>query len=260
MRTLTALLIFLCLPLLSSCSDNDYPKSINLSSIAMKLPSRLIAHRGLWNVEGSAQNSLQSIRLACENPHFLGAEIDIWQTADSQIVLSHNGTIDNIEIAKANYDEIKDIRLANGERLPVFQAALDIIAQYPGKILMIDIKSIDTDVLKSALANYEHLDQLYFKSFSDKICRKLLECGLKPVYYLTWDIGKVDLDKCVEYGYTGVSAYCQPIFNDPEVVYRYHAAGLDLIAWEANTTDEVEKLLTMGVDMVVTDLIPREQR
>ncbi len=260
MRALTALIMLLCLPLLSSCNDNDSPESINLSSLAMRLPSRLIAHRGLWNVNGSAQNSLQSIRLACENPHFKGAEIDIWQTADKQLVLSHDGTIDNMEIDKTVYDKIKGCRLANGERIPTFEAALDLIAQYPGKILMIDIKRVDIDVLMAAIEDYGYPERLYFKSFGESTCRALAENDIRPVYYLTWDIGKVDIAECIENGYDGVSAYCKPVFNDPGVISRYHTAGLEFIAWNAYTTEEVECLLTMGVDIVVTDLVPRNSR
>lgn len=50
---------------------------------------KVIAHRGYWTAEGSAQNSLTSWseadRVGC-----YGSEFDVWLTGDNRLVVNHD--------------------------------------------------------------------------------------------------------------------------------------------------------------------------
>ena len=50
--------------------------------------TKTIAHRGFWDTEGSAQNSLKSLRLA-NDIHCFGSEFDVWITKDGEVIVNH---------------------------------------------------------------------------------------------------------------------------------------------------------------------------
>lgn len=254
-------LIIVVLATLTSCGNDEPASGIRLSSQAVHIiPPRLIAHRGLWNYPGSAQNSLASIRLAFEEPKFRGAEIDIWMTSDGQLILNHGDEIDGMKITETPFNRLRECRLANGEPIPTFEEALALLEDYPGKVLMLDIKSHCVDAMADILKDFPYIDQLIFKSFSPGICEKLISLGFSPVYLLTWDINSVDINHCVSKSYTGVSAYIKPFNKNSSLISELHDKGLSVIIWEANTNTDVENMLMSGADLVVTDCKPVKRK
>ena len=88
-----------------SCS-NDIPQN------------RVIAHRGFWQTEGSAQNTLTSLRLAVENG-FYGSECDVQLTADSCFIVFHDTNLHGVDIENMTFEQVlADTTLANGEPKP----------------------------------------------------------------------------------------------------------------------------------------------
>ena len=65
----------------------------------LQAQTKVIAHRGFWNTEGSAQNSLTSLRKAAE-ARLYGSEFDVQMTADSIIVVNHDNAIRGYIIEK----------------------------------------------------------------------------------------------------------------------------------------------------------------
>lgn len=85
---------------------------------------QVIAHRGYWKTEGSAQNSISSLN----NTHRIGvygSEFDVHITRDGIVVVFHDDDIDGIKIENAQYADIKDKRLANGEGIPTLKEYLE---------------------------------------------------------------------------------------------------------------------------------------
>lgn len=84
--------------------------------------TRVVAHRGYWKTEGSAQNSITAL-IKADQVRAWGSELDILQTADGVLVVNHDATVgpDKILIEAANYADIKDIKLPNGETLPTLK-------------------------------------------------------------------------------------------------------------------------------------------
>ena len=76
---------------------NIYQKTIAaaclcLAALSIQAQTQVIAHRGYWKAEGSAQNSLASLRKAAEAKVY-GAEFDVQMTADGIVVVNHDNTI-----------------------------------------------------------------------------------------------------------------------------------------------------------------------
>ena len=75
-----------------------------LASILLAVPAgakdktRVIAHRGYWTMEGSAQNSIRSLELANQVKVY-GSEFDVHLTSDNIPVVFHDGKIQGKQIS-----------------------------------------------------------------------------------------------------------------------------------------------------------------
>jgi glycerophosphoryl diester phosphodiesterase len=104
---------------------------------------RLVAHRGLHNSEqGVPENSLAAFQRAVDRGHAI--ELDVRITADNQIVVFHDETLDRMTGVPGVVDQwvlqdLKKLRLlGTEERIPTVDEMLELVA---GKVpLLIEIK------------------------------------------------------------------------------------------------------------------------
>ncbi|MDT3388264.1 MAG: hypothetical protein LIR46_10970 [Bacteroidota bacterium] len=92
-------------------------------TITISAQTRIIAHRGRWDTDGSAQNSLASL-IKADSIGVYGAEFDMHITRNGVVVVFQDDDIirndrpDTVNIETNDYEVIKHLRLANGELLP----------------------------------------------------------------------------------------------------------------------------------------------
>ena len=60
----------------------------------------VIAHRGFWTTDGSAQNSLAAL-VKADSIHCYGSEFDVWLTTDNQLVVNHDATFKGVTMQSA---------------------------------------------------------------------------------------------------------------------------------------------------------------
>jgi glycerophosphoryl diester phosphodiesterase len=95
------------------------------------LIERPIAHRGLHGA-GIVENTLGAARAAIEANYAI--EVDLQLTADGEVVVFHDSTLDRLTqasgpLATRTLAELKAIRLRDGgERIPALQELLDAVA------------------------------------------------------------------------------------------------------------------------------------
>lgn len=113
------------------------------ASLSAKPRTQVVAHRGYWKTEGSAQNSIASLEKAigigCR-----GSETDLILTTDGVLVLHHDDAIAGKRVDASAYAEIKDVKLSNGESLPTFDAFLAVARKQKGTKPIIEIKPHQT--------------------------------------------------------------------------------------------------------------------
>ena len=95
-----------------------------LFTLAGQAQTQVIAHRGFWKAEGSAQNSIAGLKKAAEAKVY-GSEFDVQLTADGVVVVNHDDAIDGLVIGETAYDKLKDLKLKNGEKLPTLADYLE---------------------------------------------------------------------------------------------------------------------------------------
>ena len=83
-------------------------------AIQAKSSTKTVAHRGYWKCEGSAENSLASLRKA-HDVGCWGSELDIWLTSDGGLVVNHDPkTLDGLKIEETDFKTITKSKLKNG--------------------------------------------------------------------------------------------------------------------------------------------------
>ena len=110
------------------------------TTVSAKGKTKVIAHRGYWKTEGSAQNSIRSLELAKEIKVY-GCEFDVHLTADNVPVVFHDQHINGKDIQKTSYAELKDHKLPNGETLPTLEQYLKRAKKVKRIKLIFELKS-----------------------------------------------------------------------------------------------------------------------
>ena len=88
--------------------------------VSLQAQTQVIAHRGFWKTEGSAQNSITALEKAAKE-NLYGSEFDVQITADGKLIVNHDNKFQGYVIGETPYSKLKKIRLSNGEKLPTLK-------------------------------------------------------------------------------------------------------------------------------------------
>lgn len=220
--------------------------------------TRVIAHRGYWNCEGSAQNSLASLKKAGAAGVY-GSEFDVLVTADGVPVVNHDDSIQGVCIETSDYLRLKALKLKNGESLPSLQQYLEQAKALQGIRLILEIKPhrrvVNEDRAVTAVLNlvkkYGLEERVEYISFSLNICKELIRrAPSAPVSYLRGDICPADLKKL---GFSGLDYPYTVLEKHPDWIKKAHALGLTVNVWTVNDRARIESLIDRKVDFITTD-------
>ena len=78
---------------------------LTISITNVNAQPKVVAHRGHWDTEGSAQNSIRAL-IKADSIKCDACEFDVWLTADKQLVVNHDNTINGYEIETTSSDTI----------------------------------------------------------------------------------------------------------------------------------------------------------
>lgn len=101
---------------------------------------KVIAHRGHWNSQGAAQNSIAAMQNA-KKADVWGSEFDVHITTDGTVVVNHDDDIHGIIIENAKYADIKNLKLANGEPIATLKSYLEAGKKLAPMQLILEIKA-----------------------------------------------------------------------------------------------------------------------
>lgn len=217
---------------------------------------KIITHRGHWDIENGAHNSLSSLFRAHEIGAF-GTEFDIWLTSDGELVVFHDETINNVPIATSTYEELKDLKISNGEVLPTLDNFLVFAKNFPDLRLILEVKSnikgedYAEKVAKSVVEKVEEHELSHrtdFIAFSLDICKQLAK--IRPnlnIAYLSGDKSPEELSLL------GINYHQSMFFQNPELVKQAQDNGLTVNVWTVNDPENMQRLIKMGVDYITTD-------
>lgn len=229
-----------------------------LFTLAGQAQTQVIAHRGFWKTEHSAQNSITALNKAAENKLY-GSEFDVQLTADGVVVVNHDDTIQGFIIGKTNYDNLKGLQLKNGEILPTLADYLQAGKKQAGIQLILEIKPHKTKEQEDQIAEttvkmvkeYGLEKQVEYISFSMNICEQLTK--LTPnsaIAYLKSDVAPKELKAK---GINGIDYHYKAIEKHPEWVNEAHELDMKVNVWTVNSLKDIQKMIDLKVDYITTD-------
>lgn len=220
--------------------------------------TKVIAHRGHWNSNGAAMNSIASMANAYKAGAY-GSEFDVHSTKDGVIVVNHDDDIHGILIEQANYADIKDLKLANGETLPTLRQYLAEGKKLGNMLLVLEIKAHETPEMEKRcvvetvkeVAEAGLQNRVDYISFSMNACEQVVKADTKAnVYYLGSDISP---DAIKAKGLAGIDYYGAAIQKNPQWVEQSHKLGMKVNVWTIDEVRDIQSLIDAGVDYITTN-------
>ena len=226
--------------------------------IGIQAQTQVIAHRGFWKTEGSAQNSIMALEKAAE-AQLYGSEFDVLMTADGKVVVNHDSSIDGMVIAETPYKKLKNIRIKNGEKLPTLKnylkkgKKLDIQLILEAKPL--PTKEMEDEAIAKMVKIVKKMGlekQVEYISFSLNMCEQLAK--LTPESEIAYLEGNIAPSELKKKGINGIDYHLNVILNKhPEWVEEAHRLGMKVNVWTVNNESDMKKLIDMKVDYITTD-------
>lgn len=245
-------------------------------------PPRLFGHRGAAAV--LPENTLPSFRRAMDDgaPYL---ELDVHCTADGQVVVIHDATVDRTTngtgpVSGFTLDELR--RFDAGYRFQAADGSLpargqgitiptlrEVVDGCADRRLNIEIKPTDAKVAEHVvelLVSWRVADRVLVASARDDVMSVLRPLCARhgiPTNFAAGEVadlvGRVADGRLADYHPPGTALQVPPEWHgieviSPATVTAAHAFGVEVHAWTINTAAEMERLLDIGVDGIMTDL------
>lgn len=229
---------------------------VGLTAVAQP---KIVAHRGYWRTDGSAQNSITSLQKAAAVGCY-GSEFDVWLTADGVPVVFHDATIDGIRIEDTTFATLMNHRLQNGEFIPTLQQYLTEGSKIEGCQLILEIKPHRNEVRDKRIADMcvELVRTLGLEkkteyiSFSKVVCQRLHE--ISPESKVAYLNGELSPAQIKEMGLTGID-YNEKVFvKHPEWLQEAKQLGVEVNVWTVDGEENLRHHANLqGVDLITTN-------
>lgn len=229
---------------------------VGLTAVAQP---KIVAHRGYWRTDGSAQNSITSLQKAAAVGCY-GSEFDVWLTADGVPVVFHDATIDGIRIEDTTFATLMNHRLQNGEFIPTLQQYLTEGSKIEGCQLILEIKPHRNEVRDKRIADM-CVDlvrtlglekKTEYISFSKVVCQRLHE--ITPDSKVAYLNGELSPAQIKEMGLTGID-YNEKVFvKHPEWLQEAKQLGVEVNVWTVDGEENLRHHANLqGVDLITTN-------
>ncbi|MBX3023845.1 glycerophosphodiester phosphodiesterase [bacterium] len=242
---------------------------------------RVFGHRGAAGV--APENTLPSFALAAA----LGAsylELDVHATSDGEIVVLHDPLLDRTTNGEGPVREWRWADVAaldagwhfthdghaypyrgQGVRVP---RLAEVVAAHPGHAFNIEIKQAEPPIVDATLAILRHggaLERTLLAAEHDDIMAAI-RAAVGDRVATGMSVGDVMafMDRWLRddwggYAPPGAALQVPPAHGEVEIVSAAsvaaaHRVGLEVHVWTINDAAEVERLLDLGVDGVMSDL------
>ena len=225
--------------------------------IGIQAQTQVIAHRGFWKTEGSAQNSITALEKAAEAEVY-GSEFDVLMTSDGTIVVNHDHAIEGMVIAETPYKKLKKLKIKNGEKLPTLKSYLKKGKKLDIQLILeakpLPTKEMEDQAIATIVKMVKKMGlqkQVEYIAFSLNICEQLAKLTPESeIAYLNGNLSPAELKKK---GINGIDYNQKVLEKHPEWVEEAHRLGMKVNVWTVNKEDMMRKFIDMKVDYITTD-------
>ncbi|MFJ6002118.1 glycerophosphodiester phosphodiesterase family protein [Arthrobacter sp. NPDC092385] len=225
-----------------------------------------LSHRGF--APGGGENTMAAFERAVDLG-FAFLEIDVRASSDGVVMVFHDEDLGRVTdasgpVASRTAQELGALSIGGSGGIPTLEA---VLGRWPALRLNIDVKSEDcvrpfADLVNRLAAH----DRVLVASFSDRRRRAVLRLLDRPTASSAGMAVNAALKLCAPLGLAGPLARIAGVqaLQVPEtyrgvrvVTGRFlrscHAAGLQVHVWTINERRDMDRLLDLGVDGLVSD-------
>jgi glycerophosphoryl diester phosphodiesterase len=229
------------------------------------------------------ENTIEAFRLAVEAGAG-GLELDVHMTRDGHIVVIHDAAVDRTTngsgaVSQMALDELRRLDAGHnfspdggptrpyrgrGVRVPTLG---EVLREFPGVAVNIEIKAgtpgIEETVLgvlrganalgRALVVSTSHATVKRFRKVSEGHSSTGASRREIGAFYI---LSRLRLERLVYPAYDALQVplrYRGILVVTPRFVRAAHARGVRVDAWTINETDEMRRLLDLGVDVIMTD-------
>lgn len=226
--------------------------------LSAEAQTKVIAHRGFWNTENSAQNSITSLKKAAEAKLY-GSEFDVQLTKDGIVIVNHDDTIADLTISENTFDRLSQHKLKNGETIPTLEEYLDEGKKHKELKLILEIKPHKTEEQEKEITEKtvrivkekKLENQVEYISFSKNICQTLAK--LTPESNISYLMGDISPKELKNMGINGIDYYFRLLGNKPEWIKEAHDNNMKVNVWTVNKKEDIKEMKNLGTDFITTD-------
>lgn len=227
---------------------------------AAPIMPKIIAHRGA-HTGGATENSLQALRQAMDEDYY-GIELDVWITTDGIPVVHHDGVASGYTFANSTYEQIRNIKLSNGESLPTLQSYFDTFKEKMGSCtskLIVEIKTHPQlertyAAVDKAMAMIEEMgltSRVEYIAFSYDACKRIASKQPDAVVgYLAGDRAPAEV---IADGIRSIDYSTSAFAVNPAWISQARGLGMIVNVWTVNTASGMLGFVCKGVHYITTD-------
>jgi glycerophosphoryl diester phosphodiesterase len=221
-----------------------------------------IGHRGARGYE--PENTLISFKKAIDM-HVDGIELDVHLSADGEIMVIHDETVDRTTNGKGfvnqlSLPELKRLLINKEHTVPTLTEVLDLVNQKC--FVNIELKSYETadkvvDLIEKYILeknwNYSHF---LVSSFDWNALQQVTFLNSEiPIGVLT----ETDLELAFAFAKFIQAKSIHPYFHllTPENTVRLQEKGLQVYPWTVNEPEDIKKIKSYNVNGIITDFPDR---
>ena len=203
----------------------------------------IIGHRGAG---GFPENTMAAFEHALE----LGVdaiELDVRQSGDGKLVVVHDSVVNDLAVRGTPYERFAD--LGNGHRAPLLEEVLERI----GKRTFLDIEfkheGFEAEAIE-LIKRHISPEQVMVSGFDPKMLQTVHD--LSPEVQLGYIFNRTQDGEARHHAPIDVVV---PQFRlaSRQLIEEVHDEGLKVWAWTVNEPPEIQRLMNLGVDGLITD-------
>ncbi|WP_270887590.1 glycerophosphodiester phosphodiesterase family protein [Pedococcus sp. 5OH_020] len=232
-----------------------------------------LAHRGGAKVTENLglENSMAAFRLAVAMGYRY-LETDVHATADGRLLAFHDRRLDRVtdqrgRIADLSWSTVQQARISGREPVPLLS---DLLEEFPDTRFNIDVKAAGAiEPLAAVVRSHRAQDRVCVGSFSDRRLRAVRRL-LGPMVATAAGPAEIGTLRFTPSRLASWLRSPAPVLQvpagqllagrrldlaSPALVERAHALGKHVHVWTIDDADEMNRLLDLGVDGIVSDRI-----
>lgn len=220
--------------------------------------TQIIAHRGFWKTEGSAENSIAAL-IKADSIGCYGSEFDVWLTKDEELIVNHDPIIYGRFIQQTSARKLTRAKLNNRERIPTLEQYL-LTGKELKTRLILELKSLnsperETLAVEKILNMVKSMgleNRMEYISFSLHATKEFIRLAPKgtPVFYLNGDLSPKELK---EIGCAGPDYHLSVFKKNPQWLTECQKLGLKTNVWTVNKANDMTWFINHKVDFITTN-------